>query len=60
MLLTTLIMKIIFDAWRSILDRWTCYANNHLIPALGMEDLHGPTDVMNGIPLYVAMPLPSV
>lgn len=59
MLLTTLIMKIIFDGW-SILDRWTCYANNHLIPALGMEDLHGPTDVMNGIPLYVAMPLPSV
>lgn len=28
--------------------------------ALGMDDVHGPADVMNGIPLKVATPLSSV
>ena len=32
----------------------------YLIVALGMDDVHGPPDVINGIPLYVATPLSSV
>lgn len=33
---------------------------NHLTVARGIEDVHGPADVMNGIPLNVATPLSSV
>lgn len=33
---------------------------HHLTLALGMEDVHGPADVINGTPLNVATPLSSV
>lgn len=43
-------------------DRFDLIRNNllYLMLALGIEDVHGPVDVMNGIPLNVATPLSSV
>lgn len=36
------------------------YNLHYLMLALGMDDEHGPPDVINGIPLKVATPLSSV
>lgn len=33
---------------------------DHLMVALGMDDVQGPAEVINGIPLKVATPLSSV
>lgn len=50
----------IFEWWRTN-EQWTWAISLHyLIVALGMDDVHGPPDVINGIPLNVATPLSSV
>lgn len=39
---------------------WHLPSHNHLMLPFGMEEVHGPEEVMNGMPLNVAVPLSSV